>query len=187
MFTIESEKLSQSRMIEVGEKALAYKESGFHCTESLLRAVWPYVLPKEELLDQTKKVMMPFRGGIGATTSSHCGGLTVGIALAGALYGRLQADEDVKLASSIARKYWEVFLQEFGTSNCTLLRREEPGPEAPTICGCIIVRSARLMVAFYDSLKMNMPPLEEIYSWIVDRSQEPCHEHVTPLKMNDEE
>ncbi len=187
MWQIDTGKLSQDRIREVGENALAFKDSGFHCSESLIRAVWPMVLPERELCDDVLRVVMPFRGGTAGTTSSHCGGLTVGIALAGALYGRVDVDGDYKLAPSVARYYWKLFLEKFGTSNCTLLRREEPGPEAPSICGCIIVRSARLMLAYYDSLKNNFPPLEEVYNWTVDRSQEPCHERVTPLKSNDED
>ena len=186
MWKINYDKLSSERIQAVGEKALAFKDEGFHCSESLIRAVWPFVVPDRELSDDVLRIIMPFRGGIGGTTSSHCGGLTVGIALAGAIYGRVNADEDHKLGSSIARQYWRIYLEEFGTSNCTLLRRDEPGPEASSICGCLIVRAARLMVAYYDSLKIDMPPLEEIYSWTVDRSQEPCHERVVPLWNNDE-
>ncbi len=186
MWKINEELLDADRIDKAGREALAYKDSGFHCTESLIRAVWPYVIPDRELSDDVMRVVMPFRGGMAATTGSHCGGLTVGIALSGAIYGRLTTDGDYKLAPSIARQYWKLFLEEFGTSNCTLMRRKKPGPEAPTTCGCIIVRSARLMVSYFDALKTDFPPLDEVYSWIVDRSQEPCHERVVPRKMNDE-
>ena len=187
MWKIDYEKLSPTRLKEVGENALAFKDAGFHCSESLIRAVWPFAIPDRELCDDVLRVVMPFRGGMAGTTGSHCGGLTVGIALAGALYGRVGVDGDFKLAPSVARMYWRIFLEKFGTSNCTLLRRDEPGPEAQSICGCIIVRSARLMIAYFDSLKNDFPPLEEVYSWTVDRRQEECHERVTPMKMNDEE
>jgi len=36
-------------------------------------------------------------------------------------------------------------------------------------------------------LHADFPSLGEIYSWVVDRSHEECHEQVVPLKMNDEE
>lgn len=187
MWKIRPELLDPSRIEEVGDKAFAYKEAGFHCSESIIRAVWSYVIPDRKISDDVLRITMPFRGGMAATTGSHCGGLTMGIALSGALYGRLEPDGDYKLAPSIARMYWGLFLEEFGTSNCTLLRREEAGPEAPTICGCIIVRSARLLLSYFDALKADFPLLEEIYSWTVDRSREECHERVVPLKMNDEE
>jgi hypothetical protein len=186
MWKIDYDKVSSERIKQVGEDALAFKEQGFHCSESLIRAVWPYVLPERALSDDVLRIIMPFRGGISGSTSSHCGGLTVGVALAGAIYGRLKTDEDPKLASSVVRMYWRIYLENFGTSNCTLLRRDEPGPEAPSICGCLIARAARLMVAYFDSLKMDMPPLEEVYAWTVDRSQEPCHERVVPMWPNDE-
>jgi hypothetical protein len=176
---------SLERIRKVGEDAFRIKEEGYHCSETIIRAVWPYLLPERELNNDVLRVLMPFRGGMAGTTGSHCGGLTIGIAVSGALYARLDPTGDACLASSIARRYWQHFLDEFGTSNCTLLRRNETGPEAPTICGCIIVRSARLIVAYFDWLKKTQPPLEEIYSWEVDRSQEECHERVSPERMNE--
>jgi hypothetical protein len=187
MSTFLTDSLSVNRVRAVGEDALNIKNAGYHCSETLIRAVWPYVLPGHELSDDVLRVVMPFRGGMAGTTSSHCGGLTIGIAMAGAIYGRVDASGDAFLATSIARRYWQHFLEEFDTSNCTLLRRNEPGPEAPTICGCIIVRSARLMVAYFDWLKKTQPTVEEMYAWSVDRSQEECHERVTPLRMDEVE
>ncbi len=36
-----------SRIEEVANKAFAYKEEGFHCSESIIRAVWSYISPIE--------------------------------------------------------------------------------------------------------------------------------------------
>lgn len=187
MQTLLTDSLSLRRIEAVGIDAYNLKERGYHCSETIIRAVWPYLIPERELCDDVLRVVMPLRGGMAGTTASHCGGLTIGIAMAGALYGRLEPSGDACLATSIARRYWQHFLDEFKTSNCTLLRRNEPGPEAPTICGCIMVRSARLIVAYFDWLKNTKPSLEEMYSWSVDRSQEECHERVTPLRMDEVE
>jgi hypothetical protein len=73
------------------------------------------VLNQSELCDTVLKMAMPFRGGMAGTMSSHCGALTSGILLIGALYGRLKPDGDEKLAPAIARRYWQMFLDEFGT------------------------------------------------------------------------
>jgi hypothetical protein len=47
MWKIRPELLDPSRIEEVGDKAFAYKEAGFHCSESTIRAVWSYVIPIE--------------------------------------------------------------------------------------------------------------------------------------------
>ena len=175
------------RLKQVHDKTLQVHLEGYHCSETIIRGVWPFVLPDRPLTDDILKMVMPFRGGMAATMSSHCGGLTLGILVIGALYGRASLDGDGKLASAISRKYWQIFLDEFGTTQCTLLRQGEPTPEAPTRCGGIMVRSAVLIVSLIDFIEAQQPSLEEIYAWKVDRSKEPCHEKVVPMKSSDEE
>lgn len=173
------------RLKAVGDRTLEFHIDGYHCSESVLRGVWPFILPDQPLTDEIKKMIMPFRGGMGASMSSHCGGLTVGMMLLGVLYGRPDLEGDGRLAPAIARKYWQMFLDEFGTSQCTLLRQGEPNLEAPTRCGYIMLRSAMLITSLVDYIEQEKPSIEEIYSWEVDRSNEPCHEKVVPMKTSD--
>ncbi len=180
-----SSEASNYRLQQVGERARDLHLEGYHCSETILRAVWPFVLPEEPLTKEIMKMVMPFRGGMGASMSSHCGGLTVGIMLIGAVFGRDDLEGDGRLAPAISRKYWQLFLDEFKTSQCTLLKQGEAGPEAPTRCGCIMVRSSILITSLIDAIKAENPTLEEIYSWKVDRSKEPCHEKVVPMKTSD--
>ena len=182
-----SSEASNERLRLVGEKILNLHSEGYHCSETILRGVWPFILPEEPLTKEIMKMVMPFRGGMAASMSSHCGGLTVGILLIGAVYGREGLEGDGKLAPAIARKYWQLFLDEFETSQCTLLRQGEPGPEAPTRCGCIMVRSAILITSLIDAIEKEKPSIDEIHSWKVDRSNEPCHEKVVPMKSSDED
>ena len=140
-----------------------------------------HVLSKTELSDTVLKMAMPFRGGMAGTMNSHCGGLTTGILLIGALYGRLEPDGDEKLAPAIARRYWQMFLDEFGTSHCTTLREAQPGPEAPTRCGTIMVRSVRMLLKLLEDVKEHPPTAQEIAEWQVDRTKEPCHEKIRPI------
>lgn len=174
------------RLKAVAECSKKLHLEGFHCSETILRGVWPFIMPDTPLTDEILKMSMPFRGGMAASMSSHCGGLTVGIMLIGAVFGRKDLDGDGKLAPSISRKYWQLFLDEFKTSQCTLLRQGEPGPEAPTRCGCIMVRSAVLITSLVDTIEKEKPSIDEIYSWKVDRTDEPCHEKVVPMKASDE-
>ena len=146
-----------------------------------MRAVGAYVLDPSQLTDTALKMAMPLRGGMAGTMSSHCGALTAGILIIGALYGRLEPDGDEELAPAIARRYWQTFLDEFGTSHCTTLREEEPGNEAPTRCGCIMVRSARLLLGVLDEVRLDPPTPREIETWQLDRTGEPCHEKIPPV------
>ncbi len=173
---------TEDQIDQAGKKVIEIHNQGYHCSESLIRTLWPIILPDQELTDNLIKVAMPFRGGMASTMSSHCGGLTIGIMMIGAVYGRVNLEgDDAKLAPAIARHYWKMFLDDFGTTNCTLLRSGEPGPEAPSRCGCIMVRSVQLLLRLFNQLYTEKPSLETIYSYQVDRSQEPCHEKVVPL------
>ena len=170
----------------VGKTVLDLHLQQYHCSETLIRALWPFIIPEEELSPRILKIAMPFRGGLGASMSSHCGGLTIGFMLIGAVYGRTDLAGDGRLAPALCRQYWKMFLDEFGTSNCTLLRAGKPGPEAPSRCGCIMVRSAQLVLKFFNKIHAENQDLDSIYSFKLDRTKEPCHEQVIPMKSSDE-
>ncbi len=187
MQSVITSRANSDRLREVAKRANQLHAEGYHCSETILRAVWPFVMPETSLSDEIIKMIMPLRGGMAATMSSHCGGLTVAVLMIGARFGRVDLQGDGKLAPSIARKYWQIFLDEFETSQCTLLRSGEPGPEAESRCGCIIVRSSVLITSLIDAIEKEQPAIEEIHSWKVDRRNEPCHEQVAPMKSSDEQ
>lgn len=172
---------------EVGEVVREVHEIGYHCSETLIRALWPYLLPDKELTDTILRMTMVLHGGIADSMSSHCGGLTAPILLIGVKYGRENIEGDARYAPAIARGYWQRFLDEFGTSHCTTLKKDQPPTgEAPTRCGCIMVRSARLLLDYLQELETNPPDKEEMYLWRLDRSKEPCHEKIPPMKSSEE-
>jgi len=172
---------SDAILAYVGDLTLQLHETGFHCSEAIFRAVGSIFLSDVISNETILRMAMVFRGGMAATMSSHCGGLTVGLLVIGALYGRIDPNENAALAPGLARMYWKQFLDFFKTSHCSTLRREEPGLVAPTRCGGIMVQSARLMTAFLLDLERAMPAIETIRSFRVDRSEEPCHEQIVPL------
>ena len=183
MYEIQHKFFKEKQIDHAGKKVTEIHDQGYHCSESLIRTLWPIVFPEQELTTNIIKISMPFRGGMASTMSSHCGGLTIGIMMIGAVYGREDIESgDARLAPAIARRYWQIFLDDFGTTNCTLLRSGKPGPEASTRCGCIMIRSVQLLLRLFNQLYEQKPNLETIYSYQVDRSQEPCHERVVPLK-----
>lgn len=173
---------------EVGELVReVHHQLGYHCSETLMRVLWPYLLPEEELTDAMLRMTMVLHGGIADSMGSHCGALTVPILLIGAKYGRENMTGDDRYAPSLARGFWQHFLDEFGTSNCTALKQDQPPTgEAPTICGCIMVRSARLLLEYIDEIEKNPPHKEELYAFRLDRSKEPCHEKIKSMKSSTE-
>lgn len=161
--------------------------AGYHCAETVVRALWPRMLPNEELTDTTLRMTMVLHGGMGDSMGSHCGALTAGMLMIGALYGRTDLNGDARLAPAIARRYWQRFLDEWGTSHCTTLRSNpELTGDAPTRCGCLIVRSVRILQDVLRELEENPVPLEEMYLWRLDRSKEPCHEQIPVMKSSEE-
>jgi hypothetical protein len=171
---------------KAGDLARDIHLEGYHCTETLIRALWPLLLPNEELTDSILRMTMVLHGGMADSMSSHCGGLTTGILIIGALYGRADIQGDARFAPAIARRYWQAFLDEFETSHCTTLKNGQPSGEAPTRCGCIMVRSARLLVKCLQELDLEHTSKEVVYDWKVNRVNEPCHEQIPPMKSSEE-
>lgn len=171
---------------KAGEMACDIHLEGYHCTETLIRTLWPLLLPQEELTESILRMTMVLHGGMADSMSSHCGGLTTGILMIGALYGRKDIHGDARLAPAIARFYWQAFLDEFGTSNCTTLKNQQPSGEAPTRCGCIMVRSARLLIKCLQEIDLEHMQKDVIYEWKVNRMNEPCHEQIVPMKSSEE-
>ncbi len=175
------------KLKEAGDLAREIHSEDFHCSETITRAVWPHLFPNKPLNEDILKMTMVMHGGIADSMSSHCGGLTTGILMIGLLYGRDDIDGDARLAPAIARKYWQMFLDEFGTSHCTTLKSNLPlTGEAPTRCGCIMVRSARLILKCLQEIEENPTPIDEMYLWRLDRTKEPCHEQIPPMKSSEE-
>ncbi len=181
-------KFTDEEIKAAGDCAANYNsEFGYHCSESILRAAWPLLFPKEELTSMVRKIIMPLRGGIAASMSSHCGGLMVGILLIGGLYGRDDIDGDGRLAPAIARRYWQRFLEEYGTSQCSILRGIDAGENERNMnCNLIIRNSTMMLLQFINELSADFPTAEKIYSWGVDRTNEPCHEQISPIKSSDQ-
>ena len=134
-----------------------------------------YVLGPGELSDLVFRMTMPFRGGMAATKDSHCGGLTIAILLIGALYGRADPTGDDELAPAIAREYWRLFVDEFGTTHCGTLREGDPGPEASTRCGCIMVRSSRMLLKFLREVEQDPPTDERLEEWLANEEVGECY------------
>lgn len=112
-----------------------------------MRAVGAYALGDSTLTDTILRMMTSIHGGLADTKQGQCGALLAGLLIIGALFGRVRVDEDEAQAQAIARRYWQKFIDEFGSDHCATLRNiGQVGPEYPSVCGTIMVRTAGMLV-----------------------------------------
>jgi len=91
-------------------------------------------------------------GGLADTETGRCGALIGGMMVIGALYGRSDVEDDDALANLVARRYWELFLEAFGTDHCGTLKTGEVGPEYPSVCGTIMARASGILANLLEEL-----------------------------------
>lgn len=114
------------------ELAVAYKKMGYHCSESVIRAV-PEALGSS-LPPDVIRCACGFMGG-GGGTFGRCGVVEAGIMLISWLYGRvssLQSEQNMKvLVPALIRAYE----QEMGSVQCADIKFPEVEKYGP-IVGC---------------------------------------------------
>jgi C_GCAxxG_C_C family probable redox protein len=101
---------------EIESKAFEYFDSGFCCSESILKAVME--VHADKLPADLPKAASGFIGGIGVSMQETCGALTGGIIALGYLMGRTDPTADNEEIKRMALVYRERFLQEFSSTNC---------------------------------------------------------------------
>lgn len=173
-------------MKKIREEIIALHNKGYHCSETLVRGLWSYLLPQKALTPTVLRMTATLHGGMAESMSSHCGGLTIGLLLIGALYGRTEVRGDARYDAAIARGFWQRFLNEFGTSNCTSLKDQPAIDPDISRCTYIMVRSAQLLLQYLHEFEATPIDKEVLYYWRVDRTKEPCHEQIIPLKPAEE-
>ncbi len=111
------EKIARAR-----ELAHEFKIQGYHCSESIIRAV-PEALGIK-LSDDVIKAACGFFGG-GGGTGGRCGVIESCLILISSLYGRLDSetsDQDIRVLSLELMKR---FTDKFGTMNCCEIKPKE--------------------------------------------------------------
>lgn len=117
---------------KAGELAVAYKAQGFHCSESVIRAV-PEALGIQ-LPPELTRAGCGFLGG-GGGTGGRCGIVEVGIMLISWLYGRMfpqQSEQDMKV---LVPALIEAYRAEMGSTECRDIKWPEVEKYGPVI-GC---------------------------------------------------
>jgi uroporphyrinogen decarboxylase len=145
---------------EVQDLAWRIHAQGYHCSETVMRAVGSYVLDESDLNDTLLKMVSTLHGGLADTKNGPCGALVAGIMIIGALYGRFDIAEDCDRACAIAQRWCRAFKREFGTEHCGTLKQGDPGPEYPTVCGTIMVRAARMLAELLNEVAVSEERIE---------------------------
>ena len=100
---------------EAGRLAVEYKHMGYHCSESVVRAV-PQALGLPEDPSLIRAACGFFGGGGG--TGDRCGIIEVGIMLISVLYGRLHPMQDENNIRILVKRLTDEFTATFSSIYC---------------------------------------------------------------------
>ena len=132
MNTLSSDLNREEIIRKAGELAVKYKKMGYHCSESVIRAV-PEALGIS-LPSDVVRCGCGFMGG-GGGTLGRCGVVEVGIMLISWLYGRiypLQSEQNMKVLVPALIHAYE---NEMGSIQCSEIKFPEVEKYGPVI-GC---------------------------------------------------
>jgi C_GCAxxG_C_C family probable redox protein len=87
-----------------------------------------------------------FAGGVGGTYQNNCGAFSAGVIIIGALYGRVEPDEDDQVGQDLAARFQERFQSRFETINCGNLREEKYGSGGAEPCSVLVSQAASLLI-----------------------------------------
>jgi len=140
----------------VAKEAVAYFDSGYNCSESILLAISNALGIESPFFPM---LATPFGAGIGRLCQ-ECGVLTGGILAVGLRYGRSSPKDTEKRDRSyaIARAYYDGFQKRFGSVKCikiqgtNLLNQEEAQKKAKerhALCDTVVEEGAKMLVRLF--------------------------------------
>lgn len=113
---------NEEKIEKAASLAHEYKLQGYHCSESIIRAV-PQALGIE-LSDDVIKAATAFFGG-GGGTRGRCGVIESCLIICSMLYGRLDAVTDDQPLRDLATELMKRFNAKFGSINCATIKAGE--------------------------------------------------------------
>ncbi len=126
-----------------GARANEFRREGFHCSESVLRAVALAI--GVDLSDEMLRVSTGFRGG-GGGYGDRCGALNSGAMMISYLYGRTRPTEDSTYVSELTNLLHKRFDDELGATRCSLLLKCYSKQVPDGSCSIVFAAGARLAV-----------------------------------------
>lgn len=136
---------SAERRAAIGRAAGAMLNNGYHCSEAVLLAAAPHLVP--DWNPNCARLATPFAGGTGGTQQELCGALSGGMMVIGALLGRTEAGVDDREAQDLAADFRQRFFEAFGATQCETLRRETVNnPGGLGTCAVLVERATVLLL-----------------------------------------
>ena len=133
---------------DIQEKAYQHFLSGYHCAESMARAILES--RSDAFNPEWIKAASAFQGGIGRCKEDACGALTGGVVALGVLMGRTDPSQDISEAVNMANRYRERFLEKFGSTNCAILLKTVVDPNPAYSCKHLVRDAAGLLADVLD-------------------------------------
>ncbi len=140
--------LDASTKEKIVADATAHMAENYHCSEAILLAVQKHYVPDLDPL--AIRLATAFAGGVGCSHMELCGGLSGGLLVIGALYGREDASTNDDRCQELALQWRERFLQEFGDTCCSDLRENWVGQPGQPDCKVFVARATGLLVDFLE-------------------------------------
>ena len=130
---------------QIEERINQMMDEGYGCAESLVTAVGEKLWGDVD--DSIKMTSTGFSGGVGGSHEELCGGVSGAAILLGLLYGRTTNEEDKMVrCKRLISEHRDLFVQEFGTTNCQQLRDAEYGADERNPCSALIVPAAFMLL-----------------------------------------
>ena len=125
-------------------RAAAYLREGYHCSEAVVLAVAPSVV--RDWHPACVRMATGFAGGVGCTHQEMCGALSGCVMVIGALFGRLEPDDDA-LCQRLVKDLYVRFRETFGESQCAWLREHVVDAEGGLgSCDVLVERATMILL-----------------------------------------
>ena len=99
-----------------------------------------------EVDPQYARMATGFAGGVGDGQQEMCGALSSGVMVIGGLFGRVSLDQDDHPALTLATRYRQRFLAEWGHTQCARLREMVHAPDGLGSCSLLVERAAAILL-----------------------------------------
>jgi C_GCAxxG_C_C family probable redox protein len=147
------EAAGKNPVAELAKKHFIY---GYHCSESVVKAVNEYYDLK--LDDSIIRMVSAFAAGMGEAKCA-CGCITGGVIVLGYLYGRTESHEDDDLIADLAKELHDKFIAEFNVACCKELTKDVKWghPDHREKCSEYVYSATRNLSELLEETQRNLP------------------------------
>ena len=134
------------RAQRVGLQAKQYQDQGYHCSEAIILAVAPVMVPNWH--HDCIRLATCFGGGVAGSRLEICGALSGSIMVIGAIFGRSKLQDDTH-ANYLAAQFRRMFEEKYTDTQCGHLREHIVYTEGGLgSCSVLTQQTAEMLVDF---------------------------------------